>query len=123
MRDDLFPVFENNEWRLQPRRPPQPGLGTGVYAYAVWMATSFPSPTPSVLPATGISSLQSRNGYDQLAIAGFSDIHKTLIVGQPVGLITGSRYLRDPAGRLMIGSDGFQGIQSQEYSATPIPGL
>lgn len=123
MRDDLFPVFENNEWALRNladhrNRGLELEFTHTRYGYgnklSVTNTVSFTSYRDLVTSV--------RNGYDQLAIAGFSDIHKTLIVGQPVGLITGSRYLRDPAGRLMIGSDGFpQGDPKPGVLGNPNP--
>lgn len=48
-----------------------------------------------------------KDGYNYTAIAGFSDVHKTLVQGQPLGVITGSRWLRNEEGRLIIGNDGY----------------
>ncbi|MCE3283424.1 MAG: hypothetical protein K0Q66_2161, partial [Chitinophagaceae bacterium] len=46
-------------------------------------------------------------GYDQVAIAGFSDVHKSIIPGQPLGVIKGNRFLKDANANLVIGNDGF----------------
>lgn len=47
------------------------------------------------------------NGVTNLPIAGYQDVGRRLIAGQPYGVIYGSRYLRNAAGQLMIGSSGF----------------
>jgi outer membrane receptor protein involved in Fe transport len=44
---------------------------------------------------------------EEIPIAGFSDIHKSLIEGQPVGVLVGTRYARNPDGDMIIGSDGY----------------
>ncbi|NJO91322.1 MAG: hypothetical protein HC831_21925 [Chloroflexia bacterium] len=61
-----------------------------------------------------VNFTKSRNTVDKLLtsdevipIAGFSDVHKSLIEGEEVGVIVGSRYLRNEEGQLIIGSDGY----------------
>lgn len=44
---------------------------------------------------------------DRLPIAGFQEISTNLVEGAPLGVIVGSRFLRDEAGRKIIGPDGF----------------
>ncbi len=51
---------------------------------------------------TGISRNTSR-----IPFAGFADVNKNYIVGQPLGAIVGSAYQRDDAGNKIIGDDGF----------------
>jgi hypothetical protein len=45
--------------------------------------------------------------YNYTPIAGFSNVYTTLVEGQPLGVITGSVWLRDAAGNRLIGPDGF----------------
>ncbi|MFY0255741.1 hypothetical protein ACDQ55_17505 [Chitinophaga sp. 30R24] len=47
------------------------------------------------------------DGFDYTPIAGFSDVHTTLVAGRPLGVIEGSTWLRDGDGKLLIGADGF----------------
>ncbi len=47
------------------------------------------------------------NSETEVPIAGFSDVSRNLIVGEPVGVIVGSAYLRDSQGRMIIGNNGF----------------
>lgn len=44
---------------------------------------------------------------EKIALAGFSNISTSLVEGQPVGIIYGSRYLRNEFGQLIIGEEGF----------------
>lgn len=57
---------------------------------------------------TGLNSHQTR-----IPFAGFSDVNKNYIVGQPLGVIVGSGYLRDENQKTIIDSDGFPIEDSQ----------
>lgn len=46
-------------------------------------------------------------GYNRIAMAGFADVNKNYMVGQPLGAIVGSAYNRDANGNMIIGADGF----------------
>lgn len=48
-----------------------------------------------------------KEGYNHSPIAGFSNVHKTLVQGQPLGVISGNSWLRHQNGQLLIGQDGF----------------
>lgn len=48
----------------------------------------------------------SRN-MGRIPFAGFADVNKNYIEGQPVGAIVGSVYERDASGNKVIGTDGF----------------
>jgi hypothetical protein len=61
-----------------------------------------------------VNFTKSRNTVDELLtndevipIAGFNDVHKSLIEGEEVGVIVGSKYLRNNEGLLIIGMDGY----------------
>ncbi|SFQ57168.1 carboxypeptidase-like regulatory domain-containing protein [Flavobacterium akiainvivens] len=48
-----------------------------------------------------------RGGGSRIAIAGFADVNKNYMVGQPLGAIVGSAYERDAYNNIVVGSDGF----------------
>ena len=48
-----------------------------------------------------------RDNYNYTAIAGFSDVHKAIVKGAPLGVIVGNSFLRDAANNMIIGADGF----------------
>ncbi len=48
-----------------------------------------------------------KNGQKSIAIAGFSDINKSYIEGQPLGVIVGNSFLRNQDNELIIDQDGF----------------
>jgi len=47
------------------------------------------------------------SGFENSALAGFSNVHKALVKGQPVGSIVGADYLYDEQRRKIIGADGY----------------
>jgi hypothetical protein len=67
-----------------------------------------------------ITGIDSR--FDNSPIAGFSNIHKTLIKGKAVGAITGNDYLYNTNGKKIIGADGFPIAGNRlEVIGNPIP--
>ncbi len=48
-----------------------------------------------------------KEGYNFMPIAGFIDVHKAIVQGQPLGVIMGNTWLRNDAGQRIIGNDGF----------------
>lgn len=57
------------------------------------------------LNRNSITDIDSR--FVNTAIAGFSNVHKALVKGKPVGVIMGSDFLYDDKGRRIIGPAGF----------------
>jgi hypothetical protein len=53
------------------------------------------------------------NDESRFPFAGFADINKNYIVGQPLGVIVGSGYLRDANQNVVIDNDGFPIKDSQ----------
>lgn len=48
-----------------------------------------------------------KTGYDLTPIAGFSNVHKAIVKGQPLGVIIGNTYLKDADKNVLIATDGF----------------
>ncbi len=46
-------------------------------------------------------------GYNNTPFAGFTEVHKSIVKGQPLGVITGNRWQRDADNNILIGNDGF----------------
>lgn len=53
------------------------------------------------------------NNQTKIPFAGFADVTKNYIVGQPMGVIVGNGYLRDTNANIIIGDDGFPLISSE----------
>jgi hypothetical protein len=55
-------------------------------------------------------------------VAGFSNVYKALVQGQPLGVIVGNTYLKDASGNVVIGDDGFPLADSKpQIIGNPIP--
>ncbi len=48
-----------------------------------------------------------KSGQNRVAFAGFSDINKNYIEGEPLGVIVGNSYLKNANNQLIIDSEGF----------------
>ncbi|MES2575209.1 MAG: carboxypeptidase-like regulatory domain-containing protein [Bacteroidota bacterium] len=53
------------------------------------------------------------NNHSRIPFAGFSDVNKNYIVGQPLGVIVGNGYLRDENQKIIIDDSGFPIEDSQ----------
>ncbi|MDR7210538.1 carboxypeptidase-like regulatory domain-containing protein [Flavobacterium piscis] len=53
------------------------------------------------------------NNLSRIPFAGFADVNKSYIVGQPLGVIVGNGYLRDNNQNIIIDDDGFPMEDSQ----------
>jgi len=49
---------------------------------------------------------------DRIPMAGFTSVSSNLMAGQPYSVLYGTRYLRNDAGQLVIGSDGYPIVDS-----------
>ena len=54
------------------------------------------------------------NNQTRLPFAGFADVSKNYIVGQPLGVIVGNGYLRDQNQNVIIDNDGFPMVDPQQ---------
>jgi hypothetical protein len=53
------------------------------------------------------------DGFNYTPIAGFSNVHKAIIKGQPLGVIVGNSFLRNADNKILIGADGFPLVNNQ----------
>lgn len=124
IRNDIFPVYQNGRLELQniadhtkkgieleltlsPRVSSQKKLAySNTISFFSWQDK-----------VTAVA-----DGYNFTPIAGFSDVHKTIINGQALGAIVGSSYVRDPNNNIVIGQDGFPLVnQAPGVIGNPIP--
>lgn len=62
------------------------------------------------------------NGYDEVPLGGFSDVHTSLVENQPAGVVVGTAWLKDVEGNMIIGNDGFPLVANNlKVIATPDP--
>jgi len=60
------------------------------------------------------STVKRLHSDGPLDVAGFKDVHKVLIEGQPTGVIMGSTHLRNEAGQLLVGDHGFPLVNGEK---------
>ena len=108
IRDDVFPVYENGNLALKNLADLRSkGLDFSIYLYNLRLAKGLFMKNSLSLFSYRTNVINVKDGYNYTPIAGFSDVHKTLVEGQALGVIVGSHYLRDAAGNMIIGADGF----------------
>ncbi|MBW1656386.1 carboxypeptidase-like regulatory domain-containing protein [Flavobacterium quisquiliarum] len=54
------------------------------------------------------------NNQTRIPFAGFADVNKNYIVGQPLGVLVGSGYLRDQNQNVIVDNDGFPMVDPQQ---------
>jgi hypothetical protein len=108
-RDDVFPVFHNGQMQLVNMADHRNQgvelslrLGPGL-----WQGKQFSIAHELSFFTYNNTVTQVRDGYDYTPIAGFSNVHKTIVKGEVLGAIVGSSYLRDANNNIVIGNDGF----------------
>lgn len=104
--NDVFPVIEGNELNLKNIADHR---NKGFEIEAGWNTNKRDLSLNNTISFSGYNDkvLETAPGYDHTPIAGFNNVHKTVIKGAPLGVIVGSRFQRDERGRLVIGEDGF----------------
>lgn len=122
IKNSVFPVFENNTFQLKnvahvKNNGVEMSLSTNVY-----FSSNF-----NYRPELTFSTHRPRvtallDDKTTIPIAGFSTTSKSLIVGQPTGVIIGSAYARDTNNNRIIGNDGFPLVDvNPQIIGNPIP--
>lgn len=108
IKNDLFPVFENNKLFLK-------NLADHTYS-GVELNVSYDNFRISeyFMMTSRASFYKYRDvvdkvafGYNNLAIAGFQDVYKTLMEGEILGAVVGNYYENNAAGQMLIDNFGF----------------
>lgn len=106
--NDIFPIYENNQLQLK-------NLADHTYkGYEFNFSYNNFRIGRSIFSTQKISFFKYRdivdrvkNGYNNLAVSGFSDIYKTLTESQVLGAVMGSYFERNSNGQLIIDDFGF----------------
>jgi hypothetical protein len=104
--DDIFPVYNNGSFELKNIADHR---NTGVE-----LILSFNSYAKDITTTNSLSFFTYKDivsdvqdGYNFTPIAGFSNINKAIVKDEPLGVITGNKFLRDENNKMIIGSHGF----------------
>ncbi|MFP3597120.1 hypothetical protein [Chryseobacterium sp. SIMBA_029] len=123
LKDDVFPVFENNKLILK-------NMADHTYSgYDVNFSISYIRIAQDVFSSQRVSFFKYKDivdrtlpGYNNLAVSGFSDIYKTLTEGQVLGSVMGSYFERNEKGQLIIDESGFpKKANGMKVIADPTP--
>jgi hypothetical protein len=114
-RHDVFPVYENGEWALKNIADHRKN---GFELQLSASRLPFRSKTTSVSSTFSFAKYQNKvikveDGYNFTPIAGFSNVNKVIVVGEPLGAIAGNAYARDANNNILIGNDGFPLVSNQ----------
>ena len=122
-KDDIFPVFENNQLRLK-------NIADHTYSGYEFNFTYERLRLGYDMYITNkVSFFQYKDivdriapGYQNHAVSGFKDIYKTLSEGQVLGAVMGSYFERNAAGQLVIDEFGFpKRADGMKIIADPTP--
>ena len=104
--DDIFPIYNNGSFELKNIADHRNNgveliLSYNSYAKKITTSNSVSFFTYKDI-VTGV-----KDGYNFTPIAGFSNINKAIVKDEPLGVITGNKFLRDENNNIIIGSNGF----------------
>ncbi|PIF46565.1 hypothetical protein CLU96_3603 [Chryseobacterium sp. 52] len=106
--DDIFPVFENNKLQLKNLADHTYSGYEANFGYEnIYLGTDFK--TSHKVSFFKYKDMVDRvnAGYNNLAVAGFKDVYKTLSEGHVFGAVMGSYFERNASGELIIDEFGY----------------
>ena len=121
IKDDIFPLYENGLYRLKNI--------AGHRNRGVELELTHTVRTGNLSVNNSLSFFSYRDivtevkdGYNLTPISGFSDINKAIVQGQVLGAIVGNSFLKDNAGHIIIGDEGFPLVNvNPTVIGNPIP--
>lgn len=123
IKDDVFPVFENNQLLLKNAADHTYSGYEFNFSYDRLPLSNYFYTTNKVsfFRYTDIVD-KTAPVYNDLALSGFKDIYKTLKQGQVLGAIVGSYYERSADGQVIIDESGFpKKAAGRKIIADPTP--
>lgn len=114
-RGDVFPVYNNGRLELQ-NIADHTNKGIElllnlVNSYNYYRQVNWSTDLSFFAYRDQVTDVRER--YNFLPLAGFSNVHKAIVKGASIGSIAGTSYLRDAAGNIVIGSDGFPMVNNE----------
>ena len=109
VEQDLLPIYEIDRWVLKNAGDYRTN-GIDIELKVLdWGGRDHKITTTHTLSFYAYKNKVTKvtEGYNYIPMGGFSDVYTTFIKGQPLGVITGSTWLRDAHGNRVIGPDGF----------------
>ncbi|UPK72177.1 hypothetical protein [Chitinophaga filiformis] len=122
-RNDVFPVYSNGMLQLKNMADLRnKGIEVSIRANNNSFRRTIGLSGGLSFFAYNTIVTRVNEGGNFTPIAGFSNVHKALVQGQPLGVIVGSTYLKDASGKTVIGDDGFPLVDpTPQVIGNPIP--
>ncbi|MCF6403014.1 hypothetical protein L3C95_09030 [Chitinophaga filiformis] len=122
-RNDIFPVYSNGTLHLKNMADLRnEGIEVSLSANNYGSRRDVGLSGTLSFFAYNTTVTRVNQGDNFTPIAGFSNVHKALVQGQPLGVIVGSTYLKDASGNVVIGEDGFPLVNpTPQVIGNPIP--
>lgn len=122
-RNDIFPVYQNGMLQLKNMADLQTkGIELSLHTYQKNFARVFGVAGTLSFFTYRSTVTRINEGANFTPIAGFSNVYKALVQGQPLGVIVGNTYLKDASGNVVIGDDGFPlAAPKPQIIGNPIP--
>jgi|GEM_PF-351941 len=114
-KHDVFPLYNNGKLKMQNIASHRT---KGVELQLTYISNAYPSKKISTINSISFFAFQNKvtdveAGFNTTPIAGFSNVYKAIVQGQPLGVIIGSSFLRNADNKLVIGADGFPLVNNQ----------
>ncbi len=124
-KHDVFPLYNNGKLMLQNIASHQT---RGVELQLTYSSKNSYQ-TRKISNSNSLSFFAYHNkvtavedGFNNTPMAGFSNVYKAIVKGQPLGVIVGNSFLRNADNRILIGADGFPLVNNQAtVLGNPIP--
>ncbi|SHN43829.1 hypothetical protein [Chitinophaga sp. CF418] len=122
-RNDVFPVYSNGTLHLKNIADLRnKGIELSLYVNNNNYRRGVRLSGTLSFFAYNTTVTRVNEGDNFTPIAGFRNVHKALVQGQPLGVIVGNTYLRDASGNVVIGDDGFPLVNPvPQVIGNPIP--
>ncbi|APY08381.1 hypothetical protein BWZ20_08770 [Winogradskyella sp. J14-2] len=120
-KGSVFPVLEGNQFQLQNIADiTNKGLELQLDVSERFGSVRWNSRLSFMTNQNKVTKLY--NNEERVPIAGFQNVSKNLIVGQPAGVIVGTAFERDTQNNIIIDSNGYPIVDTeQQIIGNPIP--
>jgi hypothetical protein len=122
--DDVFPILNAGQLQLQ-NIASHKNYGTELELYIspnIWNNKKFTAGGTISFVSYRSKVTNVKNDFNNTPVAGFANVHKAIVAGQPLGVIVGNTWQRDANKNILIGSDGFPLVNNNlSVIGNPVP--
>jgi hypothetical protein len=122
--DDVFPIMNAGQLQLQ-NIASHKNSGTELELYIspyIWNNKKFTAGSTISFVSYRSKVTNVKNGYNHTAVAGFANVHKAIVINQPLGVIVSNTWQRDANQNVLIDTDGFPLVNNNlSVIGNPVP--